>query len=106
MYSRQAIYNAWRKSATDAGIETTIGTHTPRKTAAYLAYKAGIDIEVIAAWLGHRSTATTRAYLGITQAEIDECAAQFGQFGNSLFDAQRKAAQGRNGRRGQARRAA
>lgn len=66
---------AWKvinDAARTVGITDRIGTHTLRKTFAYHAYKAGIDIIQIQKLLGHKSPAITLAYMGITQEQLDQ----------------------------------
>ncbi len=65
---------AWKvlNQATDAiGMKERIGTHTLRKTFAYHAYTAGVDVTRIQKLLNHSSPSVTLAYIGITQEELD-----------------------------------
>ena len=56
----------------EAGLKSErYGTHTLRKTWGYLARQKGISIELIQEKLGHRSSAVTRRYIGITQEEVN-----------------------------------
>lgn len=66
---------AWKiinDAAKTVGITDRIGTHTLRKTFAYHAYKAGVDIIQIQQMLGHKSPAITLTYIGITQEQLDK----------------------------------
>ena len=50
-----------------------LGTHSGRKTRGYTLFaEKNYPIEKIARILNHHSTAVTMAYIGITQADIDE----------------------------------
>lgn len=51
-------------------LPATCGTHTPRKTGAYLAFLNGVKIAVIMKLLGHSNIETTMVYLGITDADV------------------------------------
>lgn len=66
---------AWRvlsKAAEDAGIRTPFGTHSLRKTFAYHAYKAGVELPLLMRVLNHASQRETLRYIGIESEEIDE----------------------------------
>lgn len=66
---------AWKvinDAAKAVGITDRIGTHTLRKTFAYHAYQAGVDIIQIQQLLGHKSPSITLAYMGITQEQLDQ----------------------------------
>jgi site-specific recombinase XerD len=65
---------AWKilnQAASAIGIKDRIGTHTLRKTFAYHAYTAGVDVTRIQQLLNHSSPSVTLAYIGITQEELD-----------------------------------
>lgn len=67
--SRDAIAKLLRKHAAAAAIacpsltEKNVTPHTLRHTNAMLLLHAGVDMSVIALWLGHASTETTQIYL-------------------------------------------
>lgn len=68
---------AWRvlnAAAKRAGIADRIrfGTHSLRKTAAYHAYKNGVDLAVLMRLLNHSSQKETLRYIGIENEQIDE----------------------------------
>lgn len=68
---------AWRilnNAAKRAGIADRIrfGTHSLRKTAAYHAYKNGVDLAVLMRLLNHSSQKETLRYIGIDNEQIDE----------------------------------
>lgn len=46
-----------------------LGTHSLRKSRAYMMHKAGVSIEQIARVLNHSSPAVTMAYIGLTKEE-------------------------------------
>ncbi|WP_372494178.1 tyrosine-type recombinase/integrase [Fuchsiella alkaliacetigena] len=47
-----------------------VGTHTLRKTFGYHSWKNGISIEALQERFKHRSTETTRKYLGIEKKDV------------------------------------
>ncbi|MEK5107236.1 site-specific integrase [Cytobacillus sp. FSL K6-0129] len=66
---------AWRilnGAAERAGVDVEIGTHTLRKTMAYHAYKAGVDIALLMNVLSHSSQRETLRYIGITQEQVND----------------------------------
>jgi len=66
---------AWRvlsKAAEDAGIRTPFGAHSLRKTFAYHAYKAGVELPLLMRVLNHASQRETLRYIGIESEELDE----------------------------------
>lgn len=69
---RAQAWKVIRDVARQVGITERIGTHTLRKTFAYHAYQNGHDITRIQKLLNHDSPATTLAYIGITQDELDQ----------------------------------
>lgn len=69
--SRVQAYRVLNEAAKRAGIDCEIGTHTLRKTFAYHAYKAGVDLAVIQSVLNHSSQRETLRYIGIVQDDID-----------------------------------
>jgi integrase len=69
---RAQAYKIINDAAQAVGITEAIGTHTLRKTFGYHAYKDGKDITLIQKLLNHASPATTLAYIGITQDELDD----------------------------------
>jgi integrase/recombinase XerD len=60
--SRDAVERLVTKHAATAGL-TAVTPHTLRHTAAMQLLRAGIDITVIALWLGHEQTETAQIYL-------------------------------------------
>ncbi len=70
--TRQQAYRILNDAAKAVGIKDRIGTHTLRKTFAYHAYMAGVDITRIQALLNHSSPSETLRYIGITQDELDD----------------------------------
>lgn len=68
--SRVAVSCAFKAVGDELGIQ--LGTHSMRKTRGWLMHSAGVSIEKIAKVLNHSSPAVTMAYIGLTQAEIDE----------------------------------
>src|SRR5262249_52391026 len=60
--SRDAIERLAAKHATTAGLKA-VTPHVLRHTAAMQLLHAGVDITVIALWLGHEQTQTTQIYL-------------------------------------------
>jgi site-specific recombinase XerD len=60
--SRDAVERIVNKHATTAGL-TAVTPHVLRHTAAMQLLHAGVDIAVIALWLGHEQTETTQIYL-------------------------------------------
>ena len=67
---------AWRilnAAAERAGIDNIrFGTHSMRKTAAYHAYKSGVELPVLMRVLNHSSEKETLRYIGIESEQIDE----------------------------------
>jgi integrase/recombinase XerD len=67
--SRDAVERLLAKHVATATIQCpslqakTVSPHTLRHSAAMALLHAGVDITVIALWLGHESTTATRAYL-------------------------------------------
>lgn len=65
---------AWRilnRAAKRAGIDIAFGTHTLRKTFAYMAYHNGTDLALLMRVLNHSSQRETLRYIGIEQDSID-----------------------------------
>lgn len=69
--SRVQAYKVLNDAAQAAGIDGQIGTHTMRKTFAYHAYKAGVDLALLQKILNHSSQAETLRYIGIVQEDIN-----------------------------------
>src|SRR5690554_4445376 len=67
---------AWRilnDAAKRAGLDNIrFGTHSMRKTAAYHAYKSGVDLPTLMRVLNHSSQKETLRYIGIENEQIDE----------------------------------
>lgn len=70
--TRQQAYRVLNEAAERAGLSLDIGTHTMRKTMAYHAYKAGVDLTLLMMILNHSSQRETLKYIGITQQSIDD----------------------------------
>lgn len=69
--SRVQAYRIINQAAEQAGMNEQIGTHTLRKTWAYHAYQAGVDLSLIQQVLNHSAPSVTLRYIGITQDDID-----------------------------------
>ena len=67
---------AWRilnAAASRAGLDhIRIGTHSLRKTSAYHAYKAGVELPLLMRVLNHSSQAETLRYIGIESDQVDD----------------------------------
>lgn len=66
---------AWRilnAAAERAGLTIAFGTHSLRKTFAYHAYTAGVELPKLMRILNHASQRETLRYIGIEQEEIDD----------------------------------
>lgn len=70
--TRVQAYRILNDAAGHAKIPGQVGTHTLRKTFAYHAYKAGVDITRIQKLLNHSAPSVTLAYIGITKEELDK----------------------------------
>ena len=68
--SRVAVACAFKAVGDELGIQ--LGTHSMRKTRGWMMHSAGQSIELICKVLNHSSPAVTMAYIGLTQAEIDQ----------------------------------
>ena len=62
---RQAIHKILEKAFVAAGLNGKLATHTLRKTFAQRLYEQCNDIYLVKELLGHKSVATTQAYIGI-----------------------------------------
>lgn len=69
---RDKAYKIINQAARAVGIKDKIGSHTMRKTFAYQAYQAGIDLTLIQKLLNHSAPSVTLAYIGITQDQMDD----------------------------------
>lgn len=69
-YGNSGIDAIVQRVATRAGIDRKIGNHTLRRTGARMAWKAGLDINLIREALGHKDLKTTYRYIGITVDEL------------------------------------
>lgn len=67
---------AWRilnAAADRAGLSNIrFGTHSMRKTAAYHAYKSGVELPLLMRVLNHSSEKETLRYIGIESEQVDE----------------------------------
>jgi integrase len=70
--TRVQAYRILTDAARRAGLDIEIGTHTLRKTFAYHAYKAGVDLALLMSVLNHSSQRETLRYIGITQDQVDD----------------------------------
>ncbi len=67
-----------KKWCEDAGLHGNYGSHTLRKTWAYLQYKHfGVDLSLVSQQLNHSSMGTTYRYLGIMPDDIKAVYANF-----------------------------
>lgn len=73
--SRVAVATAFKAVGDELGI--SLGTHSMRKTRGWLMHSSGVSIEKICKVLNHSSPAVTMAYIGLTQAEIDDTYDEF-----------------------------
>ncbi|QXI03279.1 tyrosine-type recombinase/integrase (plasmid) [Pseudomonas monsensis] len=73
--SRIAVATAFKAVGDELGI--SLGTHSMRKTRGWLMHSSGVSIEKICKVLNHSSPAVTMAYIGLTQAEIDDTYDEF-----------------------------
>lgn len=69
--SRQSVWTAFSKAGKACGLH--IGTHSSRKTLGAKLYRAGVPIATIQKLLKHSSESITLQYIGITQANVDQC---------------------------------
>lgn len=70
--SRIQAYRIISDAAKLVGVAVEIGTHSLRKTFAYHAYKAGVDLALLMSVLNHSSQRETLRYIGIVQEQIDD----------------------------------
>lgn len=63
--TRQQAYRIINEAAKHAGISTSVGTHTLRKTFGYHAYHKGIAISLIQKRLQQKTPSETRQYIGV-----------------------------------------
>jgi integrase len=70
--TRVQAYRVLNEAARRAGLDTEIGTHTLRKTFAYHAYKAGVDLALLMSVLNHSNQRETLRYIGITQDQVND----------------------------------
>ncbi|MCK8825867.1 tyrosine-type recombinase/integrase [Fuchsiella alkaliacetigena] len=69
--SRSQAYRIVKKVCESVGLnDLRVGTHTLRKTFGYHSWKNGISIEALQEKFKHRSTETTRKYLGIEKKDV------------------------------------
>lgn len=68
--SRQSVSKAFREAGDRLGKK--VGTHTGRKTLGYAVYKNTKDIGLTMKMLNHSSAATTQAYIGITDRDVEK----------------------------------
>lgn len=73
--SRIAVAVAFKAVGDEMGIQ--LGTHSMRKTRGWIMHSAGVSIEMICKVLNHANPATTMAYIGLTQSDVDHTYHQF-----------------------------
>jgi len=70
---RIRVHGLIKKWARAVGIkEARISAHSMRKTWGWMAYKQGIDIQIISQKLGHKSERVTRRYIGVDQEAVND----------------------------------
>ena len=69
--SRQRLWSVVAQTARDLGIKGPIGTHSLRKTWAYMAWRDGHRVDVIQKEFGHASVETTHRYACIPDEQCD-----------------------------------
>jgi site-specific recombinase XerD len=86
--SRQQGWYRVRQAMVRAGIDFTHhATHSLRKTSARKMMEASGRLDYVRDWLGHRSSATTDAYLRSDNTERLKIAAAMGEFLRPMADA-------------------
>ncbi|WP_273860679.1 tyrosine-type recombinase/integrase [Photobacterium sp. GSS17] len=68
--ARQSVWKAFEEIGQMLDIK--LGTHSMRKTRGYHMYKKTLDIARVQKMLNHSSPATTMAYIGLDQDQIDD----------------------------------
>jgi site-specific recombinase XerC len=61
--SRQAVFKAFKKAATAAGVTDNIGTHTMRKNYAHREYEKSHDLNKVQKKLNHSNPAESALYI-------------------------------------------
>lgn len=69
---RQAMHKILKAAFEKAGLNGKLATHTPRKTFAQRLYQKCEDIFMVKEMLGHKSVATTQAYIGVNYISVQE----------------------------------
>ena len=69
---RQAAHKILKRAFEAAGLNGKLATHSLRKTFAQRLYDQCNDIYVVMEMLGHKSVATTQAYLGVNYVTVRE----------------------------------
>lgn len=69
--SRQQAYNILNEAADEFDLDS-IGTHSMRKTLAYMIYQETHDIELVRKILNQTDEKSTRRYIGIDQDMVDK----------------------------------
>lgn len=69
---RQAAHKILKQAFEAAGLNGKLATHSLRKTFAQRLYDTCQDIYVVMEMLGHKSVATTQAYLGVNYGTVRE----------------------------------
>lgn len=72
--SRSQAHRVLEDAFTLAGLNGKLATHTLRKTFAQRCYDQSSDIFQVKELLGHRSVETTKAYIGISYAKLQQTA--------------------------------
>ena len=69
---RQGGHEVLQKAFVAAGLNGKLATHTLRKTFAQRLYQKCNDIFMVKEMLGHKSVATTQAYIGVNYISVQE----------------------------------
>jgi integrase len=70
---RIRVHGLIKKWAKAVGLDNDrISCHSMRKTWGWMAYKMGIDIQIISEKLGHKSERVTRRYIGVNQEAVND----------------------------------
>ena len=82
--SRSAIWNVVKKAALEAGLPTSVTTHTLRHSFATHLLAGGADLRVVQEMLGHASIATTQIYTRVELSRLREVHARFHPRGGAI----------------------
>lgn len=70
--TRQMAYDIIKESSDAVGVKGIIACHSLRKTFGYWSAKKGVPIHILMVLYNHSSERTTKAYLGITQDDLND----------------------------------